>query len=362
MIQIENKTGRVKLDDQVDAYSRRQLAEEMKRVFGADALTNPEFQALTAAADSNQIDRLELEINSPGGSVFDGMLIHNELLAMRARGVHVVAIVNVLAASMGSVIAMAASEVQIVPNGQMMIHDASLFAGGNSKDFARYAALLDGLSNNIAAIYAAKTGMTTEECRALMLEETWMDAKKCVDLKFADGIFDIGAQNSTIPNVNFLDRLTNPAAPEALEQIKSLQDAVSVIETDYATACAELETLRGEITAKDETLAANLTAIADLTAKLTTAENLVTETAQALVDLKAQAEADAKTASAAILAATASAAVQAVEIAASAGIEAPLAIGGNEANEPNTIKRADLEKMKPAAIAKHFKSGGKISD
>ena len=340
-IQIQNKTGRVKLDDHVDEWSRKELAREMKRVFGADALTNPEFQALTAAADSNQIDRLEIEINSPGGSVFDGMLIHNELLAMRARGVHVVAIVNVLAASMGSVIAMAASEVQIVPNGQMMIHDASLFAGGNSKDFARYAALLDGLSNNIAGIYAAKTGMTTKECRALMLDETWMDAKKCVALKFADGIFDIGAQNAMLPHVNFLDRLTNPSSAEAIEQITGLQARISELETDHATATAELENLRGEITAKDETLAANVTAIADLTGKLTTAEKLVTETAQALVELQAKAEADAKSAADALTAAKASAAVQAVEIAASAGIEAPMAIGGETPTE--TIEQIEAK-------------------
>lgn len=347
MIQIENKTGRVKLDDQVDQWSRRQLAEEMKRVFGADALTNPEFQALTAAVDSNQIDRLEIEINSPGGSVFDGMLIHNELLAMRARGVHVVAIVNVLAASMGSVIAMAASEVQIVPNGQMMIHDASLFAGGNSKDFARYAALLDGLSNNIAGIYAAKTGMTTEECRALMLDETWMDAKKCVALKFADGIFDIGAQNAMLPPVNFLDRLTNPSAPEALEQITGLQARITELETDQATAKAELETLRAEIADKAGTIGANLATIGDLTDKLATAENLVTETAQALVDLQAKAEADAKTAADALDAAKASAAQQAVEIAAAAGIEAPLAIGGSENTKSLYEQYCEIKKTNP---------------
>lgn len=329
MIQIQNKTGRVKLDDQVDAYSRRELAKEMSKLFGAEAFTNPDFTNLTNATE-NEVDRLEIEINSPGGSVFDGMLIVNELKAMSSKGVKTVAIVNVLAASMGSVIAASCDECLIVENGKMMIHDVSAGVRGTSKDLSRMADLCEKMSNEIAGIYAKKTGKTTEECRALMLDETWLDANQCVAIGLADAIFDFSKPSGNLSDMSLLARLTNPSAPEALEQITGLQARITELETDQATATAEIETLRGEITAKDETLAANLTAIADLTGKLTTAENLVTETAQALVELQAKAEADAKTAAEVIEAAKASAKIEAIEIAAAAGIEAPLAISGNE--------------------------------
>jgi ATP-dependent protease ClpP protease subunit len=335
ILQIENKTGKVKLDDTVDSYSRRKLAEEMAKVFGAEAFANPEFTNLTNASE-NEVDRLEIEINSPGGSVLDGLLIVNELRAMSARGVRTVAIVNVLAASMGSVIAASCDECLIAPNGRMMIHDVSVGVRGTAKDLSRMSALCEELSNEIANIYAAKTAMTVESCRSLMLYETWMDAEKCIALGFADGMFDFRAEVSKVQPMSLIDRLTNPSNAESLERISELENTIADRDAAVATMSARITELEA---ANEDAIAAkvllgeqlekakeNLTTANEYSAKLI--DDL--ETAEKAVD-------DLKTAYMGALdnhaqelaAANDSAAKRAAEIAADAGFHKALPIDGD---------------------------------
>lgn len=309
ILKVENKVGRVRLDDQVDEWSRKQLAEELSRVFGKSALANPDFQALTASA-ANEVDVLEIEINSPGGSVLDGMLIYNELKAMRARGVRVVAIVNVLAASMGSVIAMAADEVQIVRNGQMMIHDASIMGFGNSDQLKRMADLVDSMSAEIAAIYSEKTGMSADECRALMKDETWMNAEKCIALGFADAIFDFSQKTNTVTNMSLIDRLTNPSAPEAMDKIKTLEGSIASLEAELvqaAEAIAKLKDSEASAIARlaEETAARAQaeTEKADLAEKVEQAEKAAEELLKEVEEAKKHFESDASARAASMLAA-----------------------------------------------------------
>ena len=368
LLTIENKTGRVKLDDTVDEYSRRELAREMAKVFGAEAFANPEFTNLTNAAE-NQIDRLEIEINSPGGSVIDGLMIVNELRAMSARGVRTVAIVNVLAASMGSVIAASCDECLIAENGRMMIHDVSVFAHGTAKDLTRMAELCEGMSNEIAAIYARKTGATVEAMRSLMLEETWMDAEKCISLGFADGPFDFRATAENISAVNYLQRLTQPSAPESLEKISELEATIADRDAAVATMSAriaELEASAQEAITARALLAERLEATqAELATATATSEKMASDLAEAetaIAAIKAEADAAAAKHAEEVTAAEASAAAKAAEIAATAGFEKPLDIDGGEQPKPKTITRAELSKMKPFEVSAFFKSGGKLSD
>ena len=343
ILTIKNKTGRVRLDDTVDEYSRRQLAEEMAKVFGADAFANPEFVALTNSAD-NQVDRLEIEINSPGGSVFDGMMIVNELRAMSARGVRTVAIVNVLAASMGSVIAASCDECLIVDNGRMMIHDVSLFSGGNAKDFRRYADLLDGLSNEIAAIYAKKTGKTTEEMRALMLDETWLDAQQCIALGLANGIFDFRAESGKIASMSYLARLTNPAQPEALEKIQGLEAAIAEKDSAITELTGELELLKTQVQDFATAKALFESQLETLTAEMVEKDRLSNESAQTISDLQAKLEAAEQGAGA-----------KAAELLAKAGQPEPVSMSGSEEQPPLT-EAEKIKNMSPAERTRYFRA------
>lgn len=339
ILQIENKAAKVRLDDQVDEYSRKQLMGEIAKTYGSANFGNvAEFGEITNSAD-NAIDTLEIEINSPGGSVFDGYLIFNEIKTLRARGVHVTATINPLAASMGSVIAMAADTVRIVPNGTMMIHDAAMFTAGNSKQLAKMAKVLDDISNEIAGIYAAKTGKTVEEMRALMLDETWLTADESVELGLADSKFDFGAADSIMPPMSLLNRLTNPATDEAIERIAALELQLSTAETDSTAA------------------------ITALTEKLTTAEAALQDAMAWKVGLTesqakvAELETTAAAHAAELEAAKESAAAQAVEIAAAAGISAPLAIEGEETAHESHLDA--MTKMAPVDRAKYFRENKK---
>jgi ATP-dependent protease ClpP protease subunit len=352
----------------VDEYSRRELAKEMAKVFGAEAFTNPEFTNLTNAKE-NEIDRLEIEINSPGGSVIDGLMIVNELRAMSARGVRTVAIVNVLAASMGSVIAASCDECWIAENGRMMIHDVEVGVRGNAKVLDRMSAICKELSNEIAAIYAKKTGGTVEAMRALMLDETWMDAGKCIALGFADGPFDFRAAADNMAPVNYLQRLTQPSQPESLERITELESVIADRDASVATMSAriaELETAAQEaITARavlSEQLGDAKAELATLQASsLQLAADLATAES-AIAAIKDEADAAAANHAEEVAAAEASAAAKAAEIAATAGFHKPLEIDGSEPDKPKTIARAELDKMKPFEVSAFFKSGGKLAD
>lgn len=130
---------------------------------------------------------LELHINSPGGDIFDGIAIYN---VMKQRSGLVSVIIDGLAASAASFIAQAASEGQlfISPHAQMMIHDGFAMAIGNAKDMRETADLLDKASDNIATIYAERTGRDASYWRNLMRAETWFSDQEAVDAGLADAI------------------------------------------------------------------------------------------------------------------------------------------------------------------------------
>jgi ATP-dependent protease ClpP protease subunit len=125
---------------------------------------------------------IDLHLNSPGGEVFDGIAIHAFLAA---RG-GVTTYVDSLAASIASVIAMAGSEIVMGRNASMMIHDGFAFCVGNASDMREQADLLDRVSDNIASIYAERTGKPIEDWRAAMLAETWYIGQEAVDAGLAD--------------------------------------------------------------------------------------------------------------------------------------------------------------------------------
>lgn len=130
---------------------------------------------------------LQLHINSPGGEVFEAVAILNQL---RQHPATVTATVDGLAASAASFLAAGADRTIMAANSQMMIHDAWGVVIGPAADMRDMADLLDKLSNNIAAIYADKSGGTVEAWRAVMLDEAWYDADEAVAAGLADESLD----------------------------------------------------------------------------------------------------------------------------------------------------------------------------
>ena len=126
---------------------------------------------------------LRVRINSPGGSVFEGIAIAN---ALRSHPANVTIQIDGIAASIASVIAMAGNRIEMAPNTMLMIHDASGVCLGNAADMEEMAELLDLISDNIADAYAARAGGTREQWRERMRAETWYLPDDAVENGLAD--------------------------------------------------------------------------------------------------------------------------------------------------------------------------------
>ena len=136
---------------------------------------------------------LEIHLNSPGGEVFDGIAIYNTL---KPRNPTI--IVDSLAASIASVIAMAAAPGKLImaKNSQMMIHDGFGMTVGNAADMREMADLLDKTSDNIASIYAERTNLPVSQWRDAMKTETWFSAEEAVQAGLADQVQGTPVKNS----------------------------------------------------------------------------------------------------------------------------------------------------------------------
>ncbi len=120
-----------------------------------------------------QTDDLAVRINCAGGAVFDGLAIYEAIIAYPRR---VTVYVDGIAASMASVIAMAADEIIMSDTAMMMIHDPETMTGGNSTALRADALKLDKVSQQLAGIYARRTGLPVSRIAAMMAAETWMTA------------------------------------------------------------------------------------------------------------------------------------------------------------------------------------------
>jgi ATP-dependent protease ClpP protease subunit len=130
--------------------------------------------------------RINVRINSPGGSLFDAIAIYNALVSHNA---YVTTYVDALAASAASIIAMAGDECIMMVGSQLMIHDAAGMEMGNAGDMRAMADFLDKQSDNIATVYSSKAGGEPDSWRAMMLAETWMFAAEAVECGLADSIY-----------------------------------------------------------------------------------------------------------------------------------------------------------------------------
>lgn len=125
---------------------------------------------------------LDIYVNSPGGSVFDGIAIYNQLARWGGKKtVHI----DGIAASIASVIAMVGDEIKIAENGLMMIHSAWGITVGNAADMRKYADSLDKIDGTILDTYVSKTKGSALEIRDWMTAETWMNADEAVSRGFA---------------------------------------------------------------------------------------------------------------------------------------------------------------------------------
>lgn len=180
--------------------------------FFGDGITVQSIQS--AIKDAGNIDRVTMRINSPGGDLFEATAIYNVL---RGLDKPVTVLVDGLAASAASIVAMAGDKVSMGKGSMMMIHRAMMMAMGNSEDMRKAGDILDTVSDSAADVYVARTGMDKKEVLKMMKNETWLGADECVENKFADNCTE-GDEKAMAAIANRFDLSLFNNVPEILNR------------------------------------------------------------------------------------------------------------------------------------------------
>ena len=168
-------------------------------------------------------------INSPGGDCVAASQIYAMLMDYPGE---VTVKVDGLAASAASVIAMAGTKVLMAPTAMLMIHNPMTAAFGDSAEMQKAIEMLTEVKESIINAYEIKTGLSRSKLARLMDEETWMNAKRAIELGFCDGLLE--SNNAAEPVVAFAfsrracdnalyNKLTN-AMPNTEEEGRSVEE------------------------------------------------------------------------------------------------------------------------------------------
>lgn len=168
----------VKSEDGRTLFLDGPIAEE---TWYGDEVTPKEFRAELLSGEGD----ITIWINSPGGCVFAASQIYNMLMDYKG---HVTVKIDGIAASAASVIAMAGSEVLMSPVALMMIHNPMTLAFGDTEEMQKAIGMLSEVKESILNAYEIKTGLSRTKLSHLMDAESWFNAKKAIELGFADGM------------------------------------------------------------------------------------------------------------------------------------------------------------------------------
>lgn len=202
---------------------KNQIETEELDVYIYDFIGDYGVSAQMFVRDLNEFKagKINLHLNTPGGNVFDGVTIYN---ALRDYDAPVTAIVDGIAASAGSFILQAGDTRVMNRSSQLFIHDAHGVAIGNARDMRDMADTLEKTNDQIAAIYADKSGGSIEDWRKVMTEEKLYSAQEAV----ADGLADEAVADDS-------DEPSNKAAPLTTARASS----------EPATPSSLFDTLKG---------------------------------------------------------------------------------------------------------------------
>lgn len=148
-----------------------------------DDVTPKAFKAELTAGEGDIV----IWLNSPGGDCIAASQIYTMLMDYKGT---VTVKIDGIAASAASVIAMAGTTVLMAPTALMMVHNPLTVAIGDSEEMKKAIAMLSEVKESIINAYEIKTGQSRTKLSHLMDAETWLNAKKAIELGFADGILE----------------------------------------------------------------------------------------------------------------------------------------------------------------------------
>ena len=140
------------------------------------------------------VKNITVRINSPGGDVFEGLAIYNLLKNHEAK---VKVVIDGMAASIASIIAMAGDEIEIAENALVMIHNPWAITAGDADELRKLAETMDQVKDSLLKVYADRTGGDTDDISAMMNEETWLSSEEAVEKGFATSVSQNKVKNIT---------------------------------------------------------------------------------------------------------------------------------------------------------------------
>ncbi|WP_163833373.1 head maturation protease, ClpP-related [Spartinivicinus ruber] len=179
-----------------------------KNWFSDDGVAAKEFtEAVEALGD---VSHIKLMLNSPGGSIRDGMQIYNFLRRHQAQ---VEVLVLAEASSIASVIVQAADKRVMCKGAIMMVHDPMAWAGGyvNAQQCQKLASTLTTYKESLINAYTETTGLDRDTVASLMSAETFMTAEEAIEKGFADALDETYVSNCRTADH---DQLKNQVANE----------------------------------------------------------------------------------------------------------------------------------------------------
>jgi ATP-dependent Clp protease, protease subunit len=163
------------------------VSDDVREVFGFGVSGGAVRDALRGL-DGLGVQRLEVQINSPGGDVFAGQAIYENILDFKRKsGAQVDVRVYGLAASIASIIMLAGDERIMGAGSFVMIHNPWSVAIGDSVEMRKTADLLDKVGGSLVEMYDAATALTRDEIVAMMDAETWLTPQESIEAGFATG-------------------------------------------------------------------------------------------------------------------------------------------------------------------------------
>ncbi|MGE7020420.1 head maturation protease, ClpP-related [Solibacillus cecembensis] len=227
----DGKTADIFIYGEITKWAWEELGEVSSITFKSE---------LDALGDD--VETINVYINSPGGSVFEGLAIGNMLKRHKAR---VIAHVDALAASIASVIAMFADEIRMASNSLMMVHNAWTWASGNAEQLRKAADDIERINESVIQSYLDKAGdkLNSDTLKSLLDAETWLSAEEAFNYGLCDAIDDFNQAAACIDE-RLIKQYKN--VPQQLVQSKPSSPVMS----------AEEKALRERILADSE---ANLT-------------------------------------------------------------------------------------------------------
>lgn len=216
---MRKRHGWFRIQNAASSEATVYIYDEIDSYFGVDA------QEFVRALADIKASTIHVRINSPGGSVFDGVTIYN---ALRRHPAQVLTHVDGLAASAASIVALAGDRVIMGAGTFLMIHNAWGIAIGDATEMRNMADMLDKINGSLVGIYATKTGMSPDDVQELMDAETWLTADEAIEQGFADETEDAAG----VSNAFDLSRFRNvPSSLKSGEPARARIETIRDLET-----------------------------------------------------------------------------------------------------------------------------------